>query len=137
MTAAQENAAIHAVLSEYFPPLTTVRAEVLAMARDIVQLRAQLAMYRALPVTDWSTDGAPVCLVPFSAYQLANLAALCEALQYTPHWWNTGDWMICLRDRLPRAARTYATGYAPNRAPETLHAALQDEVRTQLFNTTL
>lgn len=78
-----------------------------------------------VPAMAAPTEGRPVVFLPFSAYELANLA---EALESTfavgghatspLHALNTGDWTAVTQQRFRDAQRRYAPHEKPNQTAE-------------------
>lgn len=78
----------------------------------------------ALPTLRVTTEGKPVVLLPFSAYELANAAAALLAAQHVYDTQrnplevlNSGDWCNVLGWRFEAAAIAYAPSERPNATP--------------------
>ena len=77
------------------------------------------------PIAHCHTEGKPVVFLPFSEYELANLAEMFKAIipgrsenkghQPSPFSvFDSGDWTGVLHDRFLMAAKLFAPGRAPN-----------------------
>lgn len=93
----------------------------------------------AIPVATCHTEGSPVVFLPFSAYELANLAELFRTLDsiYPPKHgepnifaaFNSGDWTNVLTDRFINAHQEFASDSSPNQTAEDYRQGVIDAVR--------